>query len=297
MLRITAALLALCAGLPGQERLTAVYTLDHEQRRFPADAVLETEVAGWAAQCSIVPGGAVFELRCPPSPPPIEGDRGPLAALALLRDLDENVFLAGCPARDALRKNDERRAQGADAEADPAFVQILEDCAAIRTGRTFSAAAEPERLRLVVRGRRLEMTIYKSQPREVSLGSPYIPKPTRGSLGHAGPPTVTGGMPDPSPEEAPWSPPNEPAAQAEPRAAKPALRAPPPARTDLATGRLRVTCREGEVWIDGAWMGRCPIDMPIAAGEHRVEIRRAGRSESCTAEVESGKTVELSGCR
>lgn len=300
MLRIAVVLLVSAAGLAGQEKPTAVYTLDHEQRRFAADAPLEKEVEQWASSCSIETGGEAFEepalsLKCPSSAAP-ESEGGQTAALVLLRDLNENVYLAGCPAQDVLRREDERNAKDPDAEPDPAFAQILEDCRAVLTGRSFSATVEQETLKLVIRGRRLEMTIYHRRNPEMSLGAPYNPKPSRGSLGHAGPPTVTGGMPDPSPEEAPWAPPNEPAALVEARPAKPALRAPQPARTDLPTGRLRVTCRQGEVWIDQAWMGRCPIDMPIAAGEHRVEIRGAGKPQACASTVEPGKTVEVSAC-
>lgn len=53
----------------------------------------------------------------------------------------------------------------------------------------------------------------------------------------------------------------------------------------LRTGRFVVSCEApAPVYVDGAYMGVCPLDMPLIAGPHTMTVKRRGRA---------GKTVEF----
>ena len=70
----------------------------------------------------------------------------------------------------------------------------------------------------------------------------------------------------------------------------------PTAQTSLRTGRVGVTCdsTRAQVYVDGAYVGACPIETPLVAGRHSVAVRQPGR-EDWTREIriEAGATVRL----
>ncbi|MEZ5361086.1 MAG: hypothetical protein R2748_01790 [Bryobacterales bacterium] len=102
--------LACCAGAWAAHP-TAVHTLDHEHEEISAadGEGLKDALDAWAKGCNIVEGGALYELECKPaahlSAATADADeqRGLPVTLALFRDLDETVYLAGCPMLDEER--------------------------------------------------------------------------------------------------------------------------------------------------------------------------------------------------
>ena len=84
---------------------TAVFTLDVERRTFDYEDIdsWQAKFQRWVHSCTIVPGGKIFALHCPPpparQPSRAEEDLAELihASLALFRDLDETLYPAGCP--------------------------------------------------------------------------------------------------------------------------------------------------------------------------------------------------------
>jgi hypothetical protein len=64
----------------------------------------------------------------------------------------------------------------------------------------------------------------------------------------------------------------------------------------LRTGRVGITCdsTRAQVYVDGAYVGACPIETPLVAGRHSVVVRQPGR-EDWTREIriEAGATIRL----
>ncbi|MEZ5396211.1 MAG: PEGA domain-containing protein [Bryobacterales bacterium] len=287
---------------------TAVHTLDHEHEEISAaeGEGLKDALDAWAKGCNIVEGGALYELECKPaahlSAATADADeqRGLPVTLALFRDLDETVYLAGCPMLDEerIRRMDRDAAKpGRERKPDPQLQADLDDCREVETGRTFSAEIDGDEMRIVLRGRQLRMTLYETQPKPRTTSTPYIPTPSKGSLGHAGPPTSAAVEPN-AVEPPNWSPPEEPAALVRPRAVEPSLRNPAPAKTSLRAGRLRVTCSRGDaqIWIGGAFLGAAPIDTPLPAGRHVVVARGDGFEHTAKLEIEAGETLKIDAC-
>ena len=74
---------------------------------------------------------------------------------------------------------------------------------------------------------------------------------------------------------------------------------PPPAQTAQTIeggGKIRIesTANEGNVFIDGRAVGATPLEVPVTAGEHEVEIQYPGGSrEKRQATVAAGKTERV----
>jgi hypothetical protein len=300
------ALLASASVVWAAPHPTAVYTLDHRHGEVAADSVRGIPVAleSWARGCRIVDGGALYQLDCGPAPErrPAEDEGEALpATLALLRDLDETVYLAGCPVLDEERiKRLEREASKPAEERapDPGLEADLRDCAEIETGRTFSVEVEGDEMRAVVRGRQLRLSIYHVQPKERRTSTPYDSPATRGSLGHAGPATTATAELNPV-DEPNWAPPQEPQTLARPRSAEPSLRDPGVAKTTLRSGTLRVECtgRGAEIWVDEAFLGFAPVETPVLAGRHTVKARKAGLESAGEVELKAGERLTVDLCR
>ena len=118
-------LAALCGSSVQAAYPTAVFTLDTQHEiLFNAFATpLDKQFTQWAESCHIVAGGALYVLRCPPAVADVrsfEGDEPPEAVdvtLALFRDLDETIYLAGCltleelaeMSKGSMKNRDERK--------------------------------------------------------------------------------------------------------------------------------------------------------------------------------------------
>ena len=101
-------------------RPTAVFTLDAEYTEFtdvPGKS-LGAQFQAWARSCEIVPHENLFRLECPPPPRAAsrraarDDSEAVKASLVLFRDLDEIVYLAGCPVfekESVERERDHRR--------------------------------------------------------------------------------------------------------------------------------------------------------------------------------------------
>jgi hypothetical protein len=300
-------LVAFASAAWAEPKPTAVYTLDHRHEDITADDPrgLRNALDGWARGCRIVEGGAIYRLECEPPAKRRESEEdieSLPATLALFRDLEETVYLAACPMLDDERirrmeresdKSKEERAVDPELEAD------LADCADVETGRTFTAEVEGDEMRIVIRGRQLRLILFETQPRTRTTSTPYTPAATRGSLGHAGPPTMAETGPNPAPDPA-WQPPSEPPASSRPRNPEASLRDPGVAKTSLRSGRVRVECGLGaaEVWIDGAFLGSAPLDAPLPAGRHAVvaKSKKDGNELETPFELDAGQTLKIDAC-
>ena len=286
---------------------TAVYTLDHRHEEVTATDPrgIRNALEGWARGCRIAEGGAIYRLECEPPAKRRESEEDVEslpATLALFRDLEETVYLAGCPLLDEERMRRMEREGGKpekERTRDPELEADLRDCADIETGRTFSAEVESEELRVVVRGRQLRLTLFETQPKARTTSTPYQPAPTRGSLGHAGPPTMAETGPNPA-SDPNWQPPSEPQASSRPRNPDASLRDPGVAKTTLRSGRVRVECGLGaaQIWIDGAFLGFAPLDAPLPAGRHSVvaKVKKDQSDLETSFELEAGQTVRIDAC-
>ena len=186
--------LAAPAGRP-----TAVFTLDAQYSEF-ADVPgksLKAQFQSWALTCDIVPHEGVFLLDCPP-PLSAEHRRETLddseavqASLVLFRDLDEVVYLAGCPVFEKESAESERDRRREQALAEPAEKpspfgvdeRDARDCRELAAGHTFSTEVERDSLKIVVRGRQLALTLFRVRPRRPILRLPISRgHPTCGKL-------------------------------------------------------------------------------------------------------------------
>ncbi len=283
-------------------QLTAVFTLDALPIRLSGEAEesLAERLEARVAECSITPGKEpLYRLDCPPEPAGPESPGRP-ATLALFRDLHETVYLAACPFFDPLDKKRRR----SDPDAEDIEIEGLEGrlCGDIEAGRAFSAEVHgDDELRIVIRGRQLRLRLYETRPRPRRISSSYTPKPSRGALGHAGPPTSSvarsaagTALSSETPE---WRPPTaeDRSRHSGGESRRAALRAPAPAKTSLRVGTLTLTCPFGtDVWLDEAHIGACPIRMPLAAGRHELLFRRGGRTlEVREIQLEAGETLSV----
>lgn len=302
-----AALLAFVYALPAAAgELTAVYSLDAEKAELtaPTAQALAARTRAWAGACRVVPGGALVELDCPPPAEPRAGEEARFAATAtavLFRDLEETVFVAACPSLDSIRKfSPDETADEEDEPAGPS-PDDRRDCEDLGTGQTYPAERFERGIRVVTRGRRFELTLYRTEPKPRTTRTPYELTPTRGSLGPAGPKNVTVYEPIAAPEIT-WEPQEEPAALAGSSNARRSLRDPGPARTDLRTGMLDVECSrtaEVRVFVDGVYLGRAPLRAPLVAGRHELTLAKAGEEEPHAIEtrIEAGATATVEACR
>lgn len=292
---------ALVAATP-PKRSTAVFTLDAKQRllREAQDDPLADQMARWASQCRIEPGGAVAVFTCASARDVLkseeEGEKIP-AILALFRDLDETIYLAGCPLveRDPARGGAVRPAEAGSENVKPEDVRNCRDIAA---GQTFSAEVEDDRLRLVVRGQQLAFRIFEVQEKPKTTATPYVPTPSK-RLPLTGPAT-TGQRKGLEPQTEPrWDPPQLSAASAG-KPSQPRVSDVAPAHTSLQTGRVTIQCpsREFVVLIDSVYIGTCPVTTTLVAGPHTLTIRQPGQTEQVREfHVEAGKTIRLAGER
>ena len=297
---------------------TAVFTLDVVHERLPANEAFETRFRQWLRTCEIRPGGPLHKLEClphRPSAPQTEPEesasvasaqpapKGPPAttvAVALFRDLDETLYLAGCPVlRDALADQDEPLEQPSENQPAPdspseATEQSLFSlaCADLEAGQTFSAEVQEGVITIVFRGRQLPLTLFETRPKRLSLGDPRSPKvsTTPPSSRKAIDPATLPSQPSPQ-----WSPPPLEELSGTTAAATPGPGV-SPAKTSVRTGRVVVGCGRGPaaVYIDDVYMGVCPIDMPLIAGRHSATVKQQkGPDWIRQFEVAAGETVRL----
>jgi hypothetical protein len=147
---------------------------------------------------------------------------------------------------------------------------------------------------LVVRGQQVPMTLLRAEPKSRDLSSAYRPRASavKPSIAAQQPAEIPGAAPASEPE---WSPPDL-ARLSRSTPAVPSGDGLPPAKTDLPTGRLVVECRQGpaHVYLDKAFVGLCPVDLPAIAGPHTVLVRRRGAPPwSHEFQLEAGQTTRL----
>lgn len=298
-------LLMLAAPLAAGE-LTAAYAFDAKKAAFaaPTAETLAARIRAWASGCRITPGGALYVLDCPPPPETASDEEVRFEADAtavLLRDLDETVYVSACPSLASVRKLREQPAgdKETDKVARPA-PDDRRDCEDLAAGQTYPAEVFEREIRLVTRGRRFALTLYRREPKPRTSRTPYELPPTRAALGPAGPDTARVYEPLPTPKVT-WTPAEEPAARAGTRQARRALRDPGPAETDLRSGLLELECpgsAEARVFVDGVYLGRAPLRAPLVAGRHEIVVRKDGaQAEAHEAHVAAGETVVLKACR
>ena len=93
--------------LPAQP--TATFTLDVQRRELvpSQDHPIDDQTRSWAPTCSVVSAEPIFSLQCRAVPPARHGASqdepdGIEASLVLFRDLDEVLYVAGCPVVEEL---------------------------------------------------------------------------------------------------------------------------------------------------------------------------------------------------
>ncbi len=289
-------------------RPTAVFTLDAEYTEFtdvPGES-LRARFQAWAGTCRIVPHEGLFRLECP-SPLGVPSRRATRddsevvkASLVLFRDLDEVVYLAGCPVFEkdsADRDRGHDRARKKQPEKPVAVDEFdARDCRDLAPGQTFSTELERETLKIVIRGRQLPLTLFEVLPAKTNISSPYEPRPShlRQALGSLSARGSDRGLPPPAEPKFKPPPLN---GQSPGRPSTTALLDAPTARTSLRTGHLALKCPSGqtEVYVDNAYYGACPIELPLVAGRHSVAVRQRGRDDCVHQfEIKAGQTVRLS---
>ncbi len=297
--------LELCAAIAAAAAppaSTAVFTLDAERGILleQADTPVAPQFEQWARRCRVEPGGAIYVLTCPPLVPDrphdtaTGSDREIPVTLALFRDLEETVYLAGCPVFDKEPPDPATTAGSEEAagQLDPADIQ---NCRDVSAGQTFATEVEGQTLKIVVRGRQLAFTIFDVLPPPRSISTPYVPTPSK-SLPRGGPRSL-----QPPPEGMP--PQSEPTFRPPPldelSAGRPAKGKPADidqAKTSLRTGRLALDCSSSRafVLVDDAYVGACPIEVPLLAGRHTVTLVRPATDPWVREiEIQPGKTLRL----
>ena len=291
---------------------TAVFTLDAEYTEFtdvPGKS-LGAQFQAWARSCEIVPHENLFRLECPPPPRAAsrraarDDPEAVKASLVLFRDLDEIAYLAGCPVfekKSAERERNRRRDRARKKrprEAISGGVDEIQkrDCRDLAAGQTFSTELERDRLKIVVRGRQLPLTLFEVRPPRVRNSSPYEPKPShlrralgtlsaRGSDRQLPPPAAPEFRPPPLGRQSPGRPSTAPPVDA------------PTAKTSLRTGHLALKCPSSQtaVYVDNAYYGACPVELPLVVGRHSVTVKQQGRDDWVRDfEITAGQTVRLS---
>lgn len=305
----------LIAGLPcafaQAPHPTAAFTLGTQSERFflGASSPINNQVEDWVRRCQIIPGRALYQLNCPPAPADLrhfEGDSVPESveiSLALFRDLDEGIYLAGCPSLKQLEEIEERskkqanrdpRGQPGNAAGAAAGEQQKQsaeatrrDCGDLAPGQTFSLEVEDRDLRIVIRGRQLPFTIFGFRPKDKPIGT-YDEPPIPTDAPRIGPvPRVTenGVQHIESPL---WHLPTA-------KAIASSVRLTGGAGEPLGTGRFVVSCAmPTPIYVDKAYFGVCPIEMPLIAGPHTLSAKhRDGREWTREFRVGRGQTVNL----
>lgn len=286
----------LAAGKP-----TAVFTLDvrHEELRSSEGRSLREQFRRYAAGCRIVPGGAIFELSCArPAKPRRPGDpeeTGKPVTLALFRDLDETVYLAGCPLLEKEPDDERSPRDEEEAEQRELKTELERICGDVDRGHTFSAEVERDEMRIVARGRSLPMRVFRVQEKERHISTAYQLTPSTAGLGPAGPATTH----DPPPSLGGPEPRFEPAevqpTLRESNTLRRSIRDPGIAKTSLRVGRIEIVCSSGynRIKLDGAYLGELPLRMPLEAGRH-VLVHAGGRQEVF---IKNGEDIKIDVCR
>jgi len=307
--------LAAPAGRP-----TAVFTLDSEYSEFvdvPGKS-LKAQFQAWAQSCDIVPHEGVFRLECPPPRGAArqherrDDSEAVKASLVLFRDLDEVVYLAGCPIFEKESPESERDRRREQALKKPLKKSVssgvssglasgvdardARDCRDLAAGQTFSTEVERDTIKIVVRGRQLSLTLFEMRRPETNTSSPYQPRPSnlRQALGTLS--ARDSSRPLPAPAEPEFSPPPLDSQSAGRPSTTSGVDA-PTARTSLRTGHLALKCpsSQTEVYVDNAYYGACPVGLPLVAGRHSVTVKQRGRDDWVREfEITAGKTVRLS---
>ena len=285
---------------------TAVFTLDVERRTFDFEDIdsFQTKFQRWVRTCTIAPAGDLFALHCPPAGRPRRSKKDSAelieASLALFRDLDETLYLAGCPllenrgaSRWAERHGDERKRLGASAGI--VSPEDARDCEDVTRGKTFTTEVEQAILKIVIRGRQLPFSLFEVRPKERTISTPYEPTPSRPPAA-VGPPTANpapAALPPPS--EPSYAPPSlENLSGGRPSAG--ASGDSPLAKTSLRTGRLMISCpsSQAQVYVDGEYFGTCPVQLPLLEGRHSLLIRRPNMKDFVREVwVTAGETLRL----
>lgn len=283
---------------------TAAFTLDVQRERFfsGTPTPMNVQFDEWVRRCRIVAGGALYVLQCPPAEARVRsfhGDRAPESvevSIALFRDLDEGIYLAGCPSVEELKRIEKRAKEppilhfGQDSDTEQEEKEAAEatqrDCRDVAPGQTFSVEVEDEELRIVIRGRQLPFTIFGFHPKDKPIGTYDEPVITT-SAPRIGPRARVSKAGVPRVEPPLW---HLPPAKAVARAVRLAGRDEP-----LRTGRFVVGCQTpSPVYVDSAYMGLCPLDMPLIAGPHTLSAKRRGTNDWVREfRMEAGKTVEF----
>ncbi len=299
-------LLAVASGAD-PVKSTAVFTVDAVRHSFPYERGdrLDVRFRSWAAQCSPRPSELLYTLECPKVseiPQSAGGQRNQVTVVAaLFRDLDETLYLAGCPLIEDLSQAAQapgavpQREQPAEQERDESGVRLADEavCRELEAGQTFSAEVEKGVIRIVARGRQLPLTLFAVQPKVLALGDPRSPKVADKPPSSRSRPIDPGQLPgQPEPK---WSPP--PLKDVAGTVAQPAAgEGVPRAKTALRTGRLVLECSQGpaEVYVDAAYVGVCPVDLPLVAGSHAVTVRQVQKDDWLRDfQVVAGETVRL----
>ena len=300
----------LLAGASGAEpmKATAVFTVDTVHQTFsyvPGDR-LDVRFRSWAARCTPRPNEPLYILACPKVSelPQTEQDRGnQVSAVAVLfRDLDETLYLAGCPSIEDLSQvsagtpgETSQQKQDPERERDESGLRLRDeaDCRDLAAGQTFSAEVERDVIRIVTRGRQLTLTLFAAEPKVLALGDPRSPKVSDTPPSSRSQPIDSSQLAaQPAPK---WSPP--PLKDVAGNVSKPAAgEGLARAKTALRTGRFVLECSQGpaEVYVDAAYVGVCPVDLPLVAGSHSVTVRRVGKDDWLRDfRVVAGETVRL----
>jgi hypothetical protein len=166
-------------------------------------------------------------------------------------------------------------------------------CRELEAGQTFSAEVGKDLIRIVARGRQLPLTLFAVEPKVLTLGDPRSPKVADKPPSARSRPIDPGQLPaQPEPK---WSPP--PLKDVASSVSKPvAGEGIPRAKTALRTGRLVLECSQGpaEVYVDAAYVGVCPVDLPLVAGSHSVTVRRVQKDDWLRDfRIVAGETVRL----
>lgn len=283
---------------------TAAFTLDVERERFfsGTPTPMHIQFDDWVRRCRIVAGGALYVLTCPSAEARVRSFAGGSApesvdvSFALFRDLDEGIYLAGCPSIEELKRMEKRGEeeptgprgeQDSDTEQKKKAAEATErDCRDVAPGETFSVEIEDEELRIVIRGRQLPFTIFGFHPKDKPIGTYDEPVITT-SAPRIGPRARVSKSGVPRVEPPLW---HLPPPKAVARAVRLTGRDEP-----LRTGRFVVACETPTpVYVDTAYMGVCPLDMPLIAGPHTLSVKRREKSDwQREFRLEAGKTVEF----
>lgn len=254
-----------------QAALTAVYTLaDHHTMRWTTDQDPVRKIAG---VCRIVSGTTVPALACAGSPvSESRAGRRYFYSVVLLRDLEENLYLAACAG--ATRQ---------------------ERCNDLRAGQTFSAELEEQTIRVVIDQEQLALRVLEHRPKPVSIDSPTEGTPSQVRPAPGTPSLVSWSRPPPS---------SATASQVRPSEAP--VSAGAPSRVSVSevsvavaaptSGRLILYCDhpQARVFVDGKLVGTAPLETPVLPGRHLVRVTAPGQREwSRTVVIPPGGSVKF----